>query len=76
MKLVFLVVSGYVLERLTRWTLVSLGWRAERQQQKAEVFFRKPVLCDFVLGRDKQDIDNKVSIDSPEEKMKTSAKRD
>lgn len=35
-----------------------------------EFFFRMPMLCNFVLGRAKLDIVNKVSIESPEDKAK------
>ena len=35
-----------------------------------EIFFRMPVLCDYVLGRTKNEISNSVTTESPEDKMK------
>jgi hypothetical protein len=35
-----------------------------------EIFFRMPVLCDYVLGRTKTEINNSVTTESPEDKMK------
>jgi hypothetical protein len=35
-----------------------------------EIFFRMPVLCDYVLGRTKNEINNSVTTESPEDKMK------